>query len=370
MSYMETAKKLFWELFINREDCYALQNPDGSYVKIDKPIDDDLIVKHLYGTSGVTLGCYQIDRKNLLKWICLDIDVQKDRISPLLRSGRSIDEITKEYSPALKEQVTRIKQALEHFNIPSYVEYSGFKGYHVWAFLSEKMNARKVKMALEEIMSSLYEEIIDCLSVEVFPKQYEIKPGEYGSLVKAPLGINRRSNRRSLFVDIDNDFEPYGDGKTFFKAQIDFLSQVEKVNPDCILDIIDVVERTPPCESTTCGVFNQKFEFASKPVDEIYRNCEWLRSFRDRIENTGECSEQERFAIASIFINVPGGQEEVHRLLSHWHRYRQEITQAKLNNMIEKGIRPVTCRYLCGCENIRQRRGVSPVAFAYVKKQK
>src|SRR5260370_24206929 len=37
--------------------------------------------------------------------------------------------------------------------------------------------------------------------IEVFPKQDEIKDGEYGNAIRAPMGVHRKTNRRYWFYD-------------------------------------------------------------------------------------------------------------------------------------------------------------------------
>ena len=53
--------ELFKELFILREDVYALQTVTGSYMKVEKPLTMQLLKDHLLGK--VTIGNSSTDVK-------------------------------------------------------------------------------------------------------------------------------------------------------------------------------------------------------------------------------------------------------------------------------------------------------------------
>ena len=61
-------------LFVNRTDCYCIQLKQG-YSKISEPLTDQILQQHLDGKT--TVGSYQLDTNNLIKWLCLDLDPEK-----------------------------------------------------------------------------------------------------------------------------------------------------------------------------------------------------------------------------------------------------------------------------------------------------
>jgi hypothetical protein len=93
--------------------------------------------------------------------------------------------------------VTAIVDAIKKHEFPEkavLVEFSGSRGYHVWLFLKPSIPA----VAGYFIGRKIAEEAgLDC---EVFPKQGELL-SPYGSLVKAPLGLHRRTNNRCELLD-------------------------------------------------------------------------------------------------------------------------------------------------------------------------
>jgi hypothetical protein len=159
------------ELFVARDDVYAVQREDGSYLKVEAPLTDEVVQAHLRGE--LTLGVYQLDRNSNVKWICLDFDGSKPEA---LRAH--------EYF-----------KAHDKYARACALEDTGGRGAHVWVFVSPPIPAKVARyLALEAVKK------LD-VTCEVFPKQEEVEPGGYGSLVKLPLGIHRKYGRWSVFLD-------------------------------------------------------------------------------------------------------------------------------------------------------------------------
>ena len=62
---------LLREKFVNRCDCYCIQHRYG-YSRIDELLTDEKLRKHLSGE--ITVGSYQLDSNNRVKWLCFDFD--------------------------------------------------------------------------------------------------------------------------------------------------------------------------------------------------------------------------------------------------------------------------------------------------------
>ena len=139
--------KVFKQLFVHRADIYSVQSPKGMYFPVKEEIDDEIINAHLKGEQ--TVGLYQlIPIENTIKWAVLDIDVIKD-------VWNSPDFKLDEWEEVLWEQAQAAQALLSKFEIPSYIEHSGHKGYHVWMFFEHPVDAGAVKEGLENIFSSL-----------------------------------------------------------------------------------------------------------------------------------------------------------------------------------------------------------------------
>lgn len=92
-----------------------------------------------------------------------------------------------------------------------YIEFSGYRGYHVWLFLTEWIPVRFANMFTDRIEEQIVLE--DDLTVECFPNKVRLKAGRFGQVLKIPCGIHVRSGRRSCFVG--DDGEPVVDIDSF-----------------------------------------------------------------------------------------------------------------------------------------------------------
>ena len=128
------------KLFVHTESRYAIQKSDGQYQAFNRPISLQDIKDHLDGKA--TFGFYQLKEeppgKWTVKWAVVDIDINKTEWN---QPGFNIDD----WKEILDKQVDAVKDVLNKFNLPHYVEWSGFKGYHVWVFFEKPMDARLVK---------------------------------------------------------------------------------------------------------------------------------------------------------------------------------------------------------------------------------
>jgi hypothetical protein len=173
LSYQPSIEQLY-NLFINRNDAYAIQNKNG-YIKVDELLDTEIIQEHLNGNK--TIGTYQLDNSGNVKWICFDIDSHDAH----------------KQSDAIRDTL-KLCDRLEMYRIPYVVELSGTEcSYHIWIFLDECDVSVAYKFGREFAVN------IDC---EVYPKQkYFTLDKPYGNLVKIPSGINKKmENAQRLFI--------------------------------------------------------------------------------------------------------------------------------------------------------------------------
>lgn len=169
--------KTYFDLFIMRDDTYAVQKENMQYSRIEEPIKKTLIKRHLQGDT--TIGAYQFNSESKCKWICYDFDGEDLNVE--------LDKAKKLYLKLKFEE--KVESVL--------LEFSGKKGYHVWVFC-EEIDGSSAKYWAEEVAKG-------CDVHEIFPKQREVKD-KFGNLVKLPLGIHQGTGKRSVLFD-DNFVE-------------------------------------------------------------------------------------------------------------------------------------------------------------------
>ena len=195
------------DLFINREDAYATQGTDGSFICRKEEVTDQVLVDHLRGR--ITCGWYCLNKENQIKWACVDADSEDGQ-----------------------ELLQRVSKRLQGLEIPSYIEESREGRGHLWIFL-EPISAKHVRKVLKRVVEE---------GMEVFPKQNRISRKGYGSLVRGPLGIHLRTGKRYGFLDPET-LERVGSN---LAEQFDYLEKVVKVDGVTIAAALaEVLESQP-----------------------------------------------------------------------------------------------------------------------------
>ena len=225
----------FSHLFSGRENVYARQwwneSGEGGYTPVHQPLVFQVARNHLLGS--ITVGVYPVRLDNTVTFCAIDIDINK---RALARARGSIQEARR-----IKEKVSaearRLQTALAELGIPSLLEDSGYKGRHIWIFLAEPVEAAVVRQFGTLFLGAHPLESTD-LHCEFFPKQSSTGSG-IGNLIKLPLGIHRRTGRRSrlLLADGSVDPDPFGT-----------LRDVRKVSRATLYDVIVVLKsrQQPP----------------------------------------------------------------------------------------------------------------------------
>lgn len=160
--------QLLSDLFIGRQDDYAVQTSIGRYRRIGLPVSIPLLQDHL--TGSCTIGTYLIDEQGNCFFAVFDAD--QDQGLALL---------------------AEVKRRLASEGIPSYLEQSR-RGGHLWVFLDTPAPAWAVRQWLLPFCPP---------NVEFYPKQDETSG--YGSLIRVPLGVHRRSGQRYPFLVCKQD---------------------------------------------------------------------------------------------------------------------------------------------------------------------
>jgi hypothetical protein len=156
---------IYRDIFVSRNDVYALQTPKGAYFTKRSPVTDEVVSSHLLG--NITAGFYGLDKDSSVSWIVLDAD-----------------------TPDGLDRLQDAWKGLADQKISSLLEKSR-RGGHLW-ILFERVPA---KAARRLILGSLPH-------LEGVPKQDRLtQDSQFGSLVRGPLGIHRLTGQRYPFVD-------------------------------------------------------------------------------------------------------------------------------------------------------------------------
>lgn len=106
MTDWETAKR-FSYLFAGRQDAHFISRDKNGFAKYTR-VTTRTFYDHLSG--AIEIGTYPVTDHGFAKWGCIDIDEED------------------------LEKARDVSAAWSHYGVPSWVERSRSKGYHVWVF--------------------------------------------------------------------------------------------------------------------------------------------------------------------------------------------------------------------------------------------
>lgn len=227
MDEKDLAKEL-GKRFLQRRETKARQFNDGHYEPVKEPWKLSDLEDHLAGRA--TWGHYLVDDENNCRVAAFDIDLRADGqwrpdfdseyvdIKPREiwadQVGKSIEMVI-DLRLQLRCMAEGLALRARRSMLDVAVAYSGNKGMHVYIFFPAPTPAIAARVILEDILDSfgcferyrgehLWRHIdgYRALEIEVFPKQDTVREGGLGNLMRLPLGVHRKSNLPSYFVDL------------------------------------------------------------------------------------------------------------------------------------------------------------------------
>jgi hypothetical protein len=195
----------YWDLFVNRL-AYTVQSekPGGNgkhyyyRPKDGRRLSRETIRKHIAGR--ITIALYAINPKTQRsKWVAIDAD----------------------YNNAL-EDLLKLQGELHRDGVEAALEKSR-RGAHLWIFTEKPLLARDCRVYIYNLARRLRVPVKGGVGlvegIEVFPRQDELRPKEFGNAIRGPLGVHRTVARRYWFYGADYTLE----------AQIEYLGQLKKI---------------------------------------------------------------------------------------------------------------------------------------------
>jgi hypothetical protein len=213
----EMAERYF-DLFANRL-AYTVQShkPNGNgkhyYYRPnnDRRLSIETLREHLNGQ--ITIGIYALNpRTQRSKWVAIDAD----------------------YENAL-EDLLKLQWELRLDGVEAALEKSR-RGAHLWIFADEPLLARHCRIYIYNLALRLKVPVKGgsglAEGIEVFPRQDQLGPDEFGNAIRGPLGVHRATRRRYWFYGADYLLE----------AQLEYLDRLRKITEPEMIRFITGLE--------------------------------------------------------------------------------------------------------------------------------
>ena len=302
MSIAEFAASLY-ELFNSRTDCYAIKSVvEGR--KIYEPARDldnkdlefTIAVCQAHLLGDISIGCYPLDKQDLVKWVSLDFDGKRGN--------------------ALTDAVLVKKNIERELGLFTWLERSqSGNGVHLWIFFSEKLSARVVRAVLSQYIPE-FTTPVERRSTSfdrMFPNQ-DSAFGSYGNLCALPL----------------NGKAAVKNGKTAFISETGETLDSNKILQEILTkrNVIETVVNT--AKTIKIGPVKKNLPVLAQIPGGTKllcpAGCAWLRKC---LKNGPNLSEPEWYAALGQFGRVEQGDLLAHKFSEQYSGYTYDETQKK-----------------------------------------
>ena len=251
---MEMAGRYF-DLFVNRL-AYTVQshkpNGNGKHYyyrpRNDRRLSLETVREHLNGQ--LTIGIYALNpRTQRSKWVAIDAD----------------------YENAL-DDLLKLQWELRQDGVEAALEKSR-RGAHLWIFADKPLLARHCRIYIYNLALRLKVPVKGgsglAEGIEIFPRQDQLEPHEFGNAIRGPLGVHRATVKRYWFYGADYNFE----------AQLGYLERLRKITEPEMVRFITGLEM--PEE------FRRKPKIELPPYDPTRREFRILDHVRPTWKRSG-----------------------------------------------------------------------------------
>ncbi len=188
----------FVELFGGRAGVHARMwrrgRSDIGYSPVRASLSSGLVAAHLRGDQ--TLGSYVVRHGDVGTQLIFDIDIRKKSLQRSWGDPEAIAHLRSVVDEAGRELLVHLRGC----GLDPLLVDSGFKGRHLWCILQHPQPAGLIRDVGHALLTS-GPEAHPQVRVEVFPKQARVPAGGLGNLVKLPMGLHLRTDRRCVLLD-------------------------------------------------------------------------------------------------------------------------------------------------------------------------
>ena len=330
-------KLIFLSFFKGREDCFAFQG-DDCYQPINRPLSEQSLENHFKGF--VTFGIYVLTKSSQCNFICIDIDIPKSKLVDI-----EFKDQKKKYAHLKDKLIIFQKNITEKLNIEKdsiLFEDTGGRGYHIWVFFEEAITGKDARK-LYHILKTNTD-----LDFEFFPKQSNLtEKRNYGNLIKLPLGIHQKYNRRSTFFTISDSSKliilPWE--KNFVHLQN--IKKVKKINVEQIIKNNEALLE----KEVILEIRNEKIPqggriYYKDDLNFLFEKCRALNQLKNKAENNIKLTHAEIYHLVNIILSIPNTEDLLINIIRNSYGLKFNDLYTKRETELIKEFHPTSCNKL------------------------
>ena len=357
LAFSEQDMLLFHSLFRGKEGFFARQWIDergrrGFYPE-SGPLNPEAIKRHLGGEE--TLGLYLIAEGDKVYLSVIDVDINQKALLEYAKDENRLAEL----HHLTHQDARRIASVCDDLGVSVIIEDSGYKGRHLWFFFASSIPAKLARRFLRFLCERAGQPSAG-VHWEIFPNCDGVREKRFGPLIKLPLGIHKRANRRCLFLDREGNALP---------EQMMALSQVSPISQQKAEEILLAYGVKPKAAVA-------KREEESTLVKNLLSGCKVINYLVDKARNTHYLDNSERVTLLYTLGHLgEEGRAFLHKVISNCINYDYDFTEKQIQKMKPY---PISCARIrekhedfaldlgCNCNlNIPPKGYPSPILHAF-----
>lgn len=314
LAFSEKDIALFLSLLRGRADMFARQWVDEEgrrgFSPVGHPLGETEIRQHLEGKE--TLGLYLMTEENRVYVSVIDVDVSQKALLEYAKDKERLIEL----QGLAHQDAAGLASICDDLRIPVALEDSGYKGRHLWFFFASPVEAKTARQLLKFI-GDRGGQPPGGIHRETFPASDKLRGRGPGSLIKLPLGIHRRTNRRCLFLGRDG--QPLPD-------QMAALSQITPVSQGKVEEVLLTY-----CSAPQASV---RVKQPSPLVDSLLSGCKVISRLVDKARETHYLDNAERVTLLYTLGHLgQEGKDFLHQVIGHCLNYDHDYTEKRIQKM-------------------------------------
>lgn len=261
---------------------------------------------------------------NVENRVCLaviDIDIDK---KALLEYANDEKETGRLHNLTHQDAVM-IAGVCDDLKIPVVIEDSGYKGRHLWFFFASPIPAKLARIFLKFIIEKAGKPS-GGIHWEIFPNIDKVRGKGFGPLIKLPLGIHKRTNRRCLFLDREGNPLP---------EQMAVLPQIKHITRQTLEELLltyTVKPKASPLKDT---------KEESPLVENLLSGCKVINYLVNKARDTHYLNNSERITLLYTLGHLgQEGKDFLHKVISNCINYDYDYTEKQIRKMKSS---PISC---------------------------